>query len=215
MLGIRIYMRIIVSVVSLIALTVGLLVACSPHRYVDDDESCSRAKPLPPIVLVKDDLNVNYGDRTDCKQVKYFKDAVARVEYRIGTAFEKHDLRGLITVYNADGQVLDQKAVDPSVFKYDFEFEVVAQKPYYVEFKATNGENAYQAQVRFEKNDPCAKCGPDQQCVDSVDGGKECRTVEAGCDPPCDDEEGEICSAGQCVPACNPPCRRGYNCDTE
>ncbi len=192
--------------------TIGLVTACSPHRYVDDDDTCSRAKPLPPIVLVKDELDVNMGDRSDCKQVKYFKDAVARVEYRVGTAFEK----GLITVYDSDGQVIDQKAVDPSVFKYDFEFDVVQQKPFYVEFKATAGGHPYQAQVRFEKKDPCAKCGPDQECVDAVGGGKECRTPEVTCNPPCDPDEGQICSEeGQCVDACNPRCRRGYRCDVD
>lgn len=194
-------------------LVFGLLSGCSPHRYVDDDATCSRAKPLPPVVLVKDELNVAFGDRTDCKQVKYFKDAIAKVEYRVGTAFEKHDVRGLLTVYDSDGQVIDQRAVDPSIFKFEFEFDVVAQKPYYVEFKATEGAYAYQAQVRYAKKDPCAKCTENEECVDTVDGGKGCRPL--GCDPPCDEDAGEICEERVCKSACNPPCRRSFTCNVD
>ncbi len=197
-------------------LVAGIAAACSPVRYSDDDEICSKAKPLPPIVLVKDEINVSFGDRADCKQVKYFKDAVAKVEYRIGTAFEKHNIKGLLTVYDSDGQVLDQKAVDPSVFRYDFEFDVIAQKPFFVEFKATDGNYAYSSQVRFIKKDPCAKCTAEEDCVETVDGGKACRPKVLVCAPECDEEKGMICEKGECIPACNPPCtRRNYRCDID
>ena len=186
---------------------------CSPHRYTDEDATCSKAKALPPTITVKDELNVPYGDRTDCKQVRYFKDAVAKVEYRIGTAFEKHDLKGLVTVYDSDGQVLDQKAVDPSVYKYPFEFEIKANKPYYVEFKATEGSYAYSAQVAFtKKENPCDRCDPDEEkCVDG-----ECVANKKGeCDPECDEEDGMVCVEGECKSACNPPCRSKFVCDVE
>lgn len=200
------------------ALTAGLIggfvlvlaTACSPHRYTDDDDTCSRAKPLPPTIQVKDELNVAYGDRSDCKMVRYFKDAVAKVEYRIGTAFEKHNLRGVLTVYDGDGQIIDEKAVDPSVFKYPFEFDVVGNKPYYVRFKASEGKFPYTANVSYVKKDPCAKCTADEECVDG-----ECRQREKVCDPPCDDEEGLVCDEGRCIMACNPGCRRGYTCNVD
>lgn len=201
---------------SLLALaSVGLTAACSPHRYVDDDDTCSRAKPLPPIVLVKDELHVPMGDRSDCKQVKYFKDAIARVEVRIGSAFERHNLKGLLTVYDGDGQVVDQKAVDPSVFKYSFEFAVVANKPYFLEFKVNEGNFPYSAQVQFVKLDPCAQCTADQDCVDGPTGDKICRERVKVCEPECNPEE-SYCEEGVCIPFCNPPCtRRNYQCNIE
>ncbi len=187
-----------------------LVTACSPYRYTDDDETCSRAKPLPPAISVKDDLNVPRGDRSDCKMVKYFKDAIAKVEYRVGTAFEQHNLRGVLTVYDGDGQTIDEKAVDPSVFKYQFEFDVVGSKPYYVRFKASEGNFPYTSRVAFIKKDPCAKCTADQECV-----GGQCRQKERVCEPECDEDEGLVCEEGQCVSACNPDCRRGYTCDVD
>lgn len=193
----------------------SLMIACAPVENTDDDDTCSRAKPLPPGIMVKDELKVSYGDRSDCKQVRYFKDAIAKVEIRIGSAFERHNIKGLLTVYDGDGQVVDQKAVDPSVFKYPFEFDVIAGKPYYLEFKATEGEFPYSAEVKFIKKDPCAKCSPEEECIDAAGGGKECRKPELTCSPECDEEEGMVCVEGECVTACNPECRKGYSCDAE
>lgn len=186
------------------------LVRCAPNRVIDDDDTCSKAKPLPPIVIRQDSLNVTLGDRSDCSLVKYFKDALAKVEFRIGTAFEHHNLKGIITVYDQDGQVLDQRPVDPSLFKYNFEFEVKAQKAYYVEFKATEGGYDYAATVNFGPLDPCARCTTEEECVEG-----KCRAKEKVCEPACDEEEGLICEEGKCVPACNPECRKGFRCDIE
>jgi hypothetical protein len=187
---------------------------CSPYKYNDDDNLCSKAKPLPPVVVVKDELNSKMGDVADCRTLKYFKNARAKVTYRIGTAFEQHNLKGLLTLYNEDGQVLDQKGVDPTIPKYDFDFEVTGNRPYYVEFKITEGQYAYQAQVQFTKVDPCSKCTASQECVDGA-----CREKVRVCDPACDSDDGMACEDGQCVYQCEDRCkrkkRRGYVCDVE
>ena len=128
----------------------ALVGGCSPYKYNDDDNLCSKAKPLPPVVVVKDDLNSRLGDVADCREIKYFKDAQAKITYRIGTAFEQHSLKGLLTIYDEDGQLLDQKGVDPTISKYEFDLEVDSNRPYYVEFKITEGQYAYQAQAEGE-----------------------------------------------------------------
>ena len=195
-------------------LVVGIGAGCSPYKYNDDDNLCSKAKPLPPVVVVKDDLNSQMGDIADCRALKYFKDAKAKVTYRVGTAFEQHNLKGLLTLYDEDGQVLDQKGVDPTIPKYDFEFEVKGNRPYYVEFKITEGDYAYSAQVQFTKVDPCAKCTETQECVNNV---SEEKVKE--CDPACDADEGMACDEGECVYQCDGRCkrkkRRGFVCDVE
>lgn len=187
---------------------------CSPYKYEDDDETCSKAKPLPPTVIVRDDLDPRVGDKSDCKVIKYFKEANAKVEYTLGTAFEKHDIKGVISLYDRDGQVLDQKTVDPTIFRYAFEFKVLPNKPYYLEFKATEGKYGYAAQVQFQKIDPCAKCTEDQECVDEV-----CKDKVKVCDPECDEDEGFLCEEGECVYQCSSSCKRKnpdrYSCNTE
>ena len=185
-----------------------LAVACSPTNYVDDDDSCTRAKPLPPIVVgVKDELNTKRGDLVDCKQIKYWEDASARVEYRVGTPFESHNIKGLITVYNDEGHRIRQKLVEPTVKKYVFEFDVKAQQLHYVKFEATEGAYGYKAMVTFSKQDPCSQCASNEDCVN-----KQCvkRNI---CDPECDDNE--RCDGGRCVSVCDPPCSRRKYCDPD
>ena len=187
---------------------------CSPYKYNDDDNKCNKAKPLPPVVIVKDNLNSYMGDVADCKEIKYFKDAQATVTYRIGTAFEQHNLKGLLTVYDVDGQVLDQKGVDPTIPKYEFALNVKQNRPYYVEFKITAGKYDYQAQVQYKKLDPCAKCTADEVCV-----ADQCQPKVKACDPECDADDGMRCEDGECVYQCDARCkrkeRRGYSCDVE
>lgn len=187
-----------------------LSVDCSPHRYIDDDSGCDKARELPSTIDVTDELNVPHGDSADCKFVRHYKDAIAKVTVKIGSAFEKHDLRGLITVFNEDGDILDRKTVDPSMFKYEFEFDVVEHKRFYVKLKASEGAHGYQAQVAFAPKNPCAKCTKDEECVDG-----ECQAKVVVCDPPCDEDEALVCVEGECVTACNPPCSPGYDCDPE
>ena len=203
---------------TLLSLSTLVLVAavsgCSPYKYNDDDNLCSKAKPLPPVVVVKDELNSRLGDVADCRTLKYFKDAQAKVTYRVGTAFEEHNLKGLLTVYDEDGQVLDQKGVDPTIPKYEFELAVQGNRPYYVEFKITEGQYAYQAQVQFTKLDPCSKCTADEECVDGA-----CQPKVEVCDPACDDDAGMACEKGRCAYQCARSCkrkkRRGFICEVE
>ena len=183
---------------------------CSPTVFVDDDADCSKAKPLPSSVLKQDELNVRMGDVSDCHLIKYFKDATAKVEVRFGSAFEKHNLKGLVTVYDSDAQVLDQKALDPTIFRYDFEFEVRANKPFYLEAKATEGAHGYTAQVSFVAADPCARCTDEQECVEG-----KCRAKKKVCDPACDEDIGEVCEEGECVSVCKPECKPGTVCNPE
>ena len=194
----------------LAVLAAALSSACTPFKYTDDDDLCSKAKPLPFGVAVKDELSAKTGDISDCKEIKYFKDSQASIEYRLGTAFEKHDLKGTIVLYNGEGQVLDQKSVDPSIFKYNFEVEVKAQKPYYLEFKVTEGDYAYSAQVAFKAVDPCARCDDDEECVDG-----ECNKAIKECDPECDEEAGFLCDDGECKYQCDDGCpkKRGHQCE--
>ena len=148
---------------TLLSLSTLVLIAavsgCSPYKYNDDDNLCSKAKPLPPVVVVKDDLNSRLGDVADCRTLKYFKDAQAKVTYRVGTAFEEHNLKGLLTVYDEDGQVLDQKGVDPTIPKYEFLFEVKGADSYYVEFKISSGSSDYRVQVKYRD-----LCTNDRHC---------------------------------------------------
>ncbi len=197
---------------ALAALLVGaVLGGCTPYKYTDDDESCTSAKPLPPAVAIKDDLNYKTGDKSDCKEVKYFKDATATVEFRLGTAFERHDLKGLITLYDDEAKVIYQKPVDPSIPKYDFEFPVKAQKAYYLKFEITEGAYGYSAQVAYKAADPCAKCDPDEEvCIDG-----KCKARVKECDPACDEDAGELCDDGECKYQCEASCKkkRGYLCE--
>ncbi len=191
----------------------GLVAAgagCTPYKYTDDDETCTSAKPLPPGVAIKDELNHKAGDRSDCKEVKYFKDAMATVEFRLGTAFEKHDLKGVITLYDDEARVLDQRPVDPTIPKYDLEFKLKAQKPYYLKFEITEGSYGYSAQVQFKAVDPCASCDDDEECVEG-----KCKRKVKECDPECDEEAGELCDDGECKYQCDDSCqkKRGYVCE--
>ncbi len=194
---------------ALLALAMLGLIGCGPYEG-EGDETCDKARPLPANVGVKDELNFRRGDGGDCKQIKYFKDARAKVEYKVGTAFSKHNLKGAITVYDDSARVLDQKSVDPSVPVYTLEFDVQANKSYYVDFKVTEGNHGYEALVQYTVRDPCAACTEDQKCV----AGK-CKDIERPktCDPPCDEEEGLICEDTKCIKACQPECKKGFQCN--
>lgn len=196
------------SVISLALVSLGS--ACSPYKYTDDDNVCSKAKPLPFGVAVKDELSMKTGDVSDCKEIKYFKDAQAQLELRLGTAFEKHDLRGVVTIYDSEGNQLQQESLDPAKFKYDFEFAVREKKSYFMEVKINEGNYAYSSQVTFKAADPCDACKSTEECVDG-----ECRKKEIPCDPECDGDEGELCVEGECKYQCPSDCRKrkGYSCD--
>ncbi|MFT5433146.1 MAG: hypothetical protein ACI9OJ_003851 [Myxococcota bacterium] len=189
---------------------------CSPGTApeADDDPSCSQAKPLPGNILVKDSLDIAGGDAADCKKIKYFKVATAKVEYVLGTAFEPHNVKGVLTIFNQDGQVIDRKTVDPTVFRYNFEFAIEPNQPNFIEFKGTEGKHAYTAQVRYEQADPCAKCTDSQDCKDG-----ECVDKVKVCDPECEEDDGFICEEGACVYQCSSACKRKnqrrWSCDVE
>jgi hypothetical protein len=192
-----------------VAISTLVLHGCvAPAATVDDDALCSRARPLPPALVVKDSIDPAGGDRVDCRRLSWTRDARATIEYRFGTPFEPHDVTGTVTVYDDEGAILDRRTVMPSVYETPFEVTVKGGRSYYVHIEARQGASSYTAQVKYESVDPCARCTADQECV-----GQRCEDVQPDCKGGC--SAGEMCLEGGCVDACNPPCPRRWVCDAE
>ncbi|HIA03575.1 MAG TPA: hypothetical protein EYN66_16990, partial [Myxococcales bacterium] len=193
----------------LLALILVAVTACSPGRYVDTDNSCTKPRDLPPGNIIPDEIDVRKGDKADCKRIRYFKDATAVVKLKVGNAFDKHSIRGKITLFNSQAQIVDQKIVDPRQrgHVYELKFKIKANEESFVFFEATEGRSGYTAQVSFIR-DPCSACTAAQTCIDG-----QCRSQNI-CDPPCD-PDAEICQDSRCQSICEEPCRRGTICNAD
>lgn len=53
---------------------IALAICGCPDPPIDPDANCEEAGPLPTGMLVKDSLDTDAGDHSDCKQLGYLKD---------------------------------------------------------------------------------------------------------------------------------------------
>lgn len=204
-----------------------LLVAagCAGQKAFDNDQDQVHASRLVTGILIKDALDArpDGGDRVDWRRFSHYEAGQAQVVFSVGDRFGRREFTGTITLYAADGGVLDSRRVIPDVVDYAFSFPVVREVEYFFKFEGEQGRTEYQVQTRVDPPDPCAACGPDQECCRPTNlccpAGSVCR--DGACLPPdtcvpaCRAARGQVCEAGRCVDACPGGCRSGMRCDVD
>ena len=183
--------------------TLASSAGCPDVTPRDDDGTCSVARPLPPNLPLTDEVG-GPGDAADCKRIRPLRNGMATVEYRIGSAFDRHRLRGLVTIYDARANVIAQKVVDPGESIYRLSFPVRRDTDYFAEIRASQGAHTYTVKAELTTVDPCGSCRPDQKCVQG-----RCVDPMTGCGA-CGPDE--VCQGRRCVSACNPPCPNEFRC---
>lgn len=192
---------------------------------VDTDQDQLAASRLVAGILIKDSLDArpDGADRIDWRRFSYYEDGQAHVVFSVGDRFGQRDFTGEIALFAAEGTLLDSKRVIPDVVDYTFDFPVRREVEYFFRFAGEQGRTAYQVQARIDPPDPCAACGPGEECCKPTNlccpAGSACRDGAClppdVCEPPCRVAKGQVCEAGRCVPACPGGCRTGMRCDVE
>lgn len=204
----------------ILVLAVALLAAVGGgciQRTCDIDGNGEYAKAMraSPSVLVKDEVGAKC-DSVDWRFVSNFEDANATLIFRVGDPFKGHKAEGTIALYDVDAQLLDQAAIRPNESKYEFRFPVRARKQYFIKVESTSGVAEYTLETKFELTDPCAKCNPDQDCIQKKCVAKVKAQVEPSCKGVC--PEGFTCDevANKCVMVpCGGPCPSNQSCDED
>lgn len=204
----------------LLVLAVALLAAvgsgCMQRTCdIDGNGEYSKAMRASPSVLVKDEVGAKC-DNVDWRFVSNFEDANATLVFRVGDPFKGHKMEGTIALYDVDAQLLDQAAIRPNESKYEFRFPVRARKQYFVKFEATSGVGEYTLETKFESTDPCAKCNPEQDCIQNKCVARTKAVVEPSCTGVC--PEGFVCdeAANKCLKVpCGGPCPDNQTCDED
>ncbi|MBL6975081.1 MAG: hypothetical protein ISR64_05055 [Deltaproteobacteria bacterium] len=187
-----------------------------PH---DVDDQQPKALRISPGVLVKDSLEPGRGDATDWKDFSYYTDVSVTVVFAFGELYKPHGLRGEITLFSFDGNVIQRQPVVSEKRDYSFRFTARQDKDYFFKIEATKGASGYMVETKVTPLDVCSACEPGTTCCRPTglccETGTLCRNgacVRAeGCDPDCG--RGEICVAGRCESACRGGCPRGKRCD--
>lgn len=182
---------------------------------VDGNGEYAKAMRASPSVLVKDEVGAKC-DNVDWRFVSNFEDANATLIFRVGDPFKGHKAEGTIALYDVDAQLLDQAAIRPNESKYEFRFPVRARKQYFIKVESTTGVAEYTLETKFESTDPCAKCGPEQDCIQGKCVAKVKAVVEPSCKGVC--PEGYVCDEVQnkCVRLpCGGPCPSNMTCDED
>ncbi len=182
-----------------------LMVGC-PAVDPDGDGTCDTPKLLPPGATITDDIGVKRGDRADCKKLEFYKAAIAKVEYTVGTAFNRHDIQGELIIYDRRANVLQKQTVNSSGFEYRFEFVVESGQAYFAQFNTSEGGRAYSVRVSYQLTDPCKDCTANERCVEA-----KCVSLPKRCEPACNNQN-EQCEDGRCVSLCG-PCSPKQNCN--
>ena len=182
---------------------------------LDGNGEYTKAMRASPSILVKDNVGERC-DTVDWRFVSDFQDANATLVFRVGDPFKGHKMEGSIALYDVDAQLLDQTPIRPNESKYEFRFPVKARKQYFVKIESTNGNAEYTLETKFEPIDPCAKCNPEQDCIQGKCVAKVEVKTEASCKGVC--PEGFLCDevANKCIRVpCGGPCPSGQECDEE
>lgn len=182
---------------------------------VDGNGEYAKAMRASPSVLVKDEVG-GKCDTVDWRFVSHFEDANATLVFRVGDPFKGHKAEGTIALYDVDAQLLDQAAIRPNESKYEFRFPVRARKQYFVKVESTTGVAEYTLETKFESTDPCAKCNPEQDCIQGKCVAKVKAVQKASCEGACPD--GYTCDVAisKCVKIpCGGPCPGNQTCDED
>lgn len=209
----------------------GLGVAClfvvagCATTPVDGDHEPERASRLVTGILIRDSLDARPDgrDRIDWRRFSHYEEGQAHVVFSVGDRFGRRDFVGVISLHTADGTLLESRRVIPDVVDYVFSFPVAREVLYFFKFEGEQGRTDYQVQTRVDPPDPCAACGPDQECCKPTNlccpAGSSCREGAClppdACVPPCRAARGQVCEAGRCVDACPGGCRGGMRCDVD
>ena len=189
---------------------------CNP----DTDNEQPKALRISPGILVKDSI-ASDCDSIDWKDFSYFQDAKGTVSFVFGEAYKTHSVRGEISLFSFDGQLMERQPVLPEKREYVFHFNATKDKDFFFKLQAFKGHSGYMVETKTESLDPCAQCTggttccpPTNLCCGPGTVCKEGACVRADqCIPSCDRED--VCVSGRCEPACSPPCRGGKRCDVE
>ncbi len=197
-----------------LSLIVLLLSACS-QELPDPDANCDGARPLPTGLVVKDSVD-DRRDLADCKQFEPISDGTAHVSVQVGTAFTRHQMVGMLTVYDRRAVVLDRRQVTPADFEYEIELPVQKRQRYFVELRTKSGSASYTVQAIVTAPVPIIeepKVDPPQPDNDPPE--ETTRPPTNRCKPKC--RAGRICVRGRCkIPpgpvACRKGCKPGLVC---
>lgn len=188
----------------------------------DVDDQQPKALRISPGVLVKDSLDPARGDAIDWKDFSYYTDVGVSVVFAFGEMYRPHGLRGEITLFSFDGNVIQRHPVVPEKRDYPFQFTARQDKDYFFKVEAYKGESGYMVETKVTPLDVCAACPQGTTCCrptgQCCSPGTECRDgtcvrSAVRCTPSC--RKGRVCVAGTCEKACPGGCPRGKRCDVK
>ncbi len=209
--------------ISVLVMTAGFVIYGCRSTPVDTDLDQAGASRLVPGILIKDSLDARPegADRVDWRRFSHYEAGQAHVVFSVGDRFGQRDFVGAISLHAADGTLLESRRVIPDVVDYVFTFPVAREVEYFFKIEGDQGRTDYKVQTRVDPPDPCAACGPDQECCKPTNlccpAGSICKDGAClppdTCAPPCRASHGQVCEAGRCIDACQGGCRSGMTCD--
>jgi len=192
--------------------------SCGPKAPPDVDDQQPKALRISPGVLVKDSLDPDRSDSIDWKDFSYYMDVSVTVVFAFGEMYKPHGVRGEITLFSFDGNVIQRRPVVPEKRDYSFSFTAQKDKDYFFKVEAVKGASGYMVETKVIPLDACASCPAGTTCCrptgSCCEPGTECRdgscVKQRGCHPSC--RRGKVCVAGVCEAACPGGCGRGMVC---
>jgi len=201
--------------------------ACSGAIGADDDGKPEDAKLFFQDVAVSDSLDQSYQDEKDWRRVHFVQNVQATLTLVMAPA-EENQVTGRVAVYSSQIQLVAQRDIQPGLGTYEVGFSAQAGRDYFILVESRHGKADYRLNLETQVNDPCALCGPNEECRDgrcvqlsacqSCPEGKVCDEEAADCvwtkclRKRC--RSNQTCnSRGRCVGGAPPPqCRRNSDC---
>ncbi len=121
-----------------------------------------------------------------------------------------NQVRGKLTAYDVTINPVADRDILVGQSQYSLRFKAVAGGDYFIRVFAQSGASNYRLRVNLSAADPCASCGPSENCVDGVCVEQASSTCARGCGSgkSCDEGLGR-CVWSRCVDV---RCRRGHRC---
>ena len=204
--------------------------ACSGAIGADDDGKPEDAKVFFQDVTVSDSVDQSYQDLRDWRRVHFVQDVQATVTLVMAPA-DENLVTGRVAVFSSQIQLVGQRDIQPGLGTYELGFSAEAGRDYFILVETRHGKADYRINLETQEKDPCAACGPDEECVDgrcqaisacqSCPSGQVCDEVQAFCvwekclGKTC--RRGKTCNRqGRCVGGSfKPQCRRDSDCSDD
>ncbi len=191
-----------------LALCFGVIFSCAGVAP-DVDGVHTKARRVVVNVNIDDKLNGSGRDNADWRLLHVVEESEVNITLTMAPG-GTNQVRGKLTAYDVTINPVAERDILAGQTQYDLRFKAVAGGDYFIRIFAQSGASSYRLRVNLSAVDPCAACGPGENCVDGICVEQASTSCAQGCrsGKSCD-ERLSRCVWTNCVDV---RCSRGQRC---